>query len=329
MSRRRISSLFGTVLGGLFLILMSIVPVSAATSSETGGSGLKISPVVTNLTINAGQSQSVTLYVTNVTSAPITIQALVNDFTANSDETGTPNLLLNNQYAPTHSLKRYVQSINNVTLQPGQQKSVNVVITIPSNTSGGGYYGAIRFLPVSSNGSGTVSLTASLASLILVKVPGVYKENVELLSFDTENSGSGSSVLFTSNKNLIAAARFQNTGEVQEQPFGKVQLESGSKVLASYEINNTTPRGNVLPDSIRRFTVKLNKVGSFGQYTLIGSFGYGTNGQLLSAKTTFYVIPIPIIALAVLIVLIIIFLIVVIPRWLRRHDRRVLNRARH
>ena len=109
--------------------------------------------------------------------------------------------------------------------------------------------------------------------------------------------------------------------------FGKVLLESGNKVLASYEINNTNPRGNVLPNSIRKFTVNLNKVGAFGQFTLIGNFGYGTNGQLLSAKTTFYVIPYPIIGLIILIILIILFLIVAIPRWIRGHDQRVIQRT--
>jgi hypothetical protein len=160
-----------------------------------------------------------------------------------------------------------------------------------------------------------------------VKVPGNYNEAVELLSFDAGNSGGGSSVLFTSNKHVVANARFQNSGAVQEQPFGKILLESGTKVLASYEINSTTPRGNVLPGSIRKFTVNLDKVGSFGQYTLIGNFGYGTNGQLLSAKTTFYVIPLPIIGLVILLILIILFLAIGIPKWVRRHDRRVLQRA--
>jgi hypothetical protein len=303
--------------------------VSAATNTNSSsGSGLKISPVVTNLTINAGQAQTIALYVQNVTSSTVTVQSLVNDFTANSNETGAPELLLNNQSAPTHSLRRFIAPIGNVTLQPGQQKSVNVVISIPSNTSGGGYYGAIRFEPVSSGAEGTVSLTASLATLILVKVPGNFKEKVNLLSFDVENSGAGSSsILFSGNKNLLAAARFQNTGAVQEQPFGKVLLESGSKVLATYNINNTDPRGNVLPNSIRRFTVNLNKVGAFGQFTLIGSFGYGSNGQLLSAKTTFYVIPYPIIGLIVLIILIVLFLIVAIPRWIRGHDRRVIQKT--
>jgi hypothetical protein len=326
MSRRRLYELFGSILGGLFLIVMSVLPASAATTPTSVGSGLKISPVVTNLTVDAGQTQDVIVYVQNVTSATITVQALVNDFTDNNNETGTPDLLLNNQFAPTHSLKRFVAPIGNVTLLPGQQKSVTVEINIPSGNSGGGYYGAIRFVPVSTNSGGTVSLTASLASLILVKVPGTYKESVDLLSFDAENSG-GSSVLFTSNKSLVAAARFQNTGAVQEQPFGKVLLESGNKVLASYEINNTNPRGNVLPNSIRKFTVNLNKVGAFGQFTLIGNFGYGTNGQLLSAKTTFYVIPYPIIGLIILIILIILFLIVAIPRWIRGHDQRVIQRT--
>jgi hypothetical protein len=134
-------------------------------------------------------------------------------------------------------------------------------------------------------------------------------------------------VLFTSNKDLKAAARFENNGNVQEQPFGKIILKKGSKVLQTVEINNTDPRGNVLPDSIRRFEVDLNKVGSFGKYTVQGNFGYGTSGQLLSGETTFYVVPLALIILVAVLILVVLFLIFVLPRLVRRYNRAVVRRA--
>ena len=327
MVRRTVHTLLCATVAGLTMFMAAMLPVSAATTS-TSSSGIRVSPVVTNLTVNPGQEQSVTIYVENLTANAITLHALVNDFTAKGDESGTPSLLLNGQYAPTHSLKRYVLPIGDVTLQPGEQKSVKAVIAIPLGTSGGGYFGAVRFMPVTQSGKGSVSLTASIGSLILVTVPGPYKDQLQLLSLDVRRGAiADPGTIFTSRKGLVAAVRFQDVGDVQDRPFGKIILKEGSTTLASYEVNNTDPRGNVLPSSIRRFTVNLDKVGWFGKYTVIGNFGYGTNGQLLSGTSTFYVIPFVLIGIVLAIVILLLASIFVVPRIIRAHDRKVLRNA--
>jgi hypothetical protein len=99
------------------------------------------------------------------------------------------------------------------------------------------------------------------------------------------------------------------------------------KVLAEYEINNVSPPGNVLPNSIRLFSEPLTKVGSFGEYKLEGNFGYGSNGQLLSASTTFYVIPAWLIIAFIALVLLLAFLIFGLPRLIKAYNRRVLRKA--
>ena len=329
MMMRRRTAFLSSLLAGLVLVM---VPIYAATASAdaTSANGMKVSPVASNLTINPGETQSVIVNVQNVTNVTGAYSVSINDFTAApNNESGQPALLLNpGEYAPTHSLKRYVAPIPNVTLKPGEEKAVTVLITIPKGTSGGGYYGAVRFSPVT-NGSSNVNLSASVASLILVRVPGNFKEQLNLASLDARSSVNASaSVFFTSGKGLVAAIRFQNAGDVQEQPFGKVLLMQGNKQLAEYEVNDSTPRGNVLPDSIRMFTVPLDKVGAFGKYTLLGNFGYGTNGQLISGQTTFYIVPLPAILGVVAIILVILFFIFVFPRMKRAYDRGVLSRSR-
>ena len=327
MATHKRTQLVGMIIAGLMVIGSSILPGSA-TAATSGGNGMKVSPVTTNLTINPGETQVVTVNVQNITNVTSTLQVAINDFTAEG-ETGNPALILDpGQYAPVHSLKRFVAPIPDITLAAGQSKAIKVEITIPKGTSGGGYYGAVRFAPATINQANNVTLSSSVASLILVRVPGNFKEQLNLASIDVRGGANGSpSVFFTSNQNLYAAIRFQNTGDVQEQPFGKVLLKSGSSDLASYEINDAT-RGNVLPDSIRKFTVKLDKVGWFGKYTVTGNFGYGTNGQLLSGETTFYVVPMPAIIGVLLLLGAILFLIFGFPRLKRQYDRGVVRRAR-
>jgi len=317
-------SLLVTLLG----VASLYVPLAFAASTSTGSDGLKVSPVATNLTMNPGDTQVIELYVQNVTGTPVTLQAIVNDFTAGNNENGTPALLLDpGQTVPGHSLKQFVAPTGNVTLKAGEEKVVKVSITIPKGTTGGGYYGAVRFAPVSASGDSNVMLSASVGSLILVRVPGTYKEDVQLASFDVSQDGGSPRVIFTSSSKLSAMARFRNDGDVQEQPFGKVILKSGNKQLATYEINSDTPRGNVLPDSIRRFTVNLDKVGAFGAYTLVGNFGYGTNGQLVSGTTTFYVVPIGLVIAAVAAIVFILLCIFGLPKLVRAYNRRILQKA--
>lgn len=295
---------------------------------QSGADGLRISPVQTDLTIKPGTSQTINLSVTNVTSITGTYAAIVNDFTASGDESGTPAILVKpGQYSSGHSLKRFVRPIPNFTLKPNQEASVKATIVVPSTAAGGGYYGVVRFVPASlGSNPRNVTLAGSVGSLVLVKVPGDLRELVTLASFDIRKNDSQQAI-FLSNKSLDAVARFKNSGNIQEDPFGKVVLKKGNKVLATEEVNNSNPPGHVLPSSIRRFSIPLKNVGSFGKFTVEGNFGYGSSGQLLSAKTTFYVIPLAFVITIVVVIILILLAIFALPRWLGAYNRRVVRRA--
>lgn len=327
---KKITSIISGVLlvGGLLAVGLYGGSVSAAEGN--GGSGLSISPVRTELTINPGESKSVTVTVHNVTSATTEYKALINDFVADDSELGQPALILDeNKYAPSHSLKRYIAPVSNVTVPSGESKTVKVSVNIPKDAAGGGYYGAIRFIPVSSKQGQNVTLSASVGSIILVKVPGDIKEDMVLKSFDVRRGSKGinGSAFFTTNKDLYAVIRMENRGNTHEQPFGKVRVLNGKKVVQEVEINTTDPKGNVLPDSVRRFEVKLDKVGKFGKYTVDGSFGYGDNGQLVSGKTTFWVVPLSLIVGAIVVLLLIVAAIFFVPKAIKRYNRNVVRKA--
>lgn len=310
-------------------LVIGIVPQVAATTQQStvNGNGFKIWPVRIDAVIAPGESRTEDVYIQNVSSVAENLQVLVNDFQAGTDESGIPSLLLNGSNAPQNGLRQYVTlPVNNFTIQPQETKDVKVQISIPNNAPGGGYFGAIRFAPVNVDASKNVTLSASVASLVLVKVPGNITEQMSIASFDARSNDKPHGI-FISNKSIDAVVRFRNSGNVQEQPFGKIILKKGSTVLASYEVNNTDPPGNVLPNSIRKFTVPLSKIGSFGKYTLEGNFGYGANGQLLSAKTTFYVIPMALMILGLAIVVLILLAVFVMPSWIRAYNRRVLRNA--
>lgn len=331
MHRRHLMAI-GLFIVGLASVTFANTAFAAQPQSNAAdnGNGLRISPVRNELTIKPGSSQSADVYVQNITSKPTELKAIINDFVASENESGEPRILLDpNTSAPSHGLKQYIAKINNFTLQPQEQRVIKVTVNIPANAAGGGYYGAVRFAPAETDSSKNVSLSASVGSLFLVTVPGNIQEQLGLAGFNVTKGDDGkASNFFTNGNGLQVNLRFKNTGNVQEAPFGKAILKKSGKQIAEYEVNDTAPRGNVLPDSIRKFNVKIDKSLGFGKYTVEGNFGYGNTGQLVSANTSFWVVPMPYIIAIIVLILIILGAIFVFPRMMKQHDRKLLKRVR-
>ncbi len=324
----KVVRLFTLALIATGFAVFSITGVTSV-QAQTAGNGVKVSPIRSDITIKPGESKTITLTVQNITGAGALYEAIVNDIVP-SGEAGQPALILDaDKFAPSHSLKRFIAPVTSTQIDAGKTKDIKVTINVPKDTAGGGYYGAVRFAPNNGKGDKNVTLAASVGSIILVKVPGDIKEDMVIDSFDTRKGvqGVGGSSFFTTNKDLYSVVRFKNRGNSHEQPFGKIRLLKAGKVIQESEINNSEPRGNVLPDSVRRFDTKLDKVGSFGQYTVEGNFGYGTSGQLMSAKTSFWVIPIALIVAVIAAIAIIIASIILVPRAIKRYNRNVVRKA--
>lgn len=313
----------------LLILLSLLIPAfsaSPAIAANNTGNGFRISPPLYELTIAKGTSQTVSLFVENLADSQVTAQPIVNDFVAGSGENGQPQLILDpNKSAPEDSFKPLVQTIPNTSLAPLERKEIDVTLTVPANAAPGGYYGAIRFIPVYSNtGPANVSLTASVGTLFLITVPGNLTEKLSLASFQASHNGV-TGTLFNSGPVSIVT-RLRNEGNIHVQPFGKIIIKNTfGKIVYSTELNNTDPRGNILPNTIRKFTNPLNIKHMFGRYTAEGNFAYGSNGDIVSAKAVFYVIPYDFV---IIIILILLFVIFALPRLIRTYNRRVLERAR-
>lgn len=299
----------------------------AAQTSSVGGNSLKVSPVRQDVTADPGTKKTVTVFIQNLTSVNATLHPAINDFTAGGDESGRPNVILDeDEYAPSHSLKRFIKPIKDFTIKANETKQIDIVIEVPKNAAGGGYYGAVRFEPAGENPEETINLSASVGSLVLLRVNGSITEQVGIESFDVRQEDKSGS-FFTNKKDLKAVVRFANNGNVHASPFGKIVVKKGGKEVSSTEINTSKPLASVLPDSVRRFEIPLDKIGSFGKYEVEGNFGYGTTGQLLSAKKTIYIVPLFVLIAVGIGVVLLVLLIILVPRMIRNYNQRVIRRA--
>lgn len=312
------------VLGVFTILLGTTSPAFAASSISNNANTLKITPLRTDLTIAPGKSGIVTVKLSNLTKTAMTVQVIENDFIS-GDENGTPALILDaNQYAPTHSLKRYMVPLQNITVPAGTTQPVTVTINVSADAQPGGYFGAVRFVPISTGASQSVNLNASAASLILMTVPGNAVEKLNMTNFDIQQNGKDGAN-FRDPSNLQLFVRFTNGGNLQEAPFGNISVTQGKKVVYSYAFNNADPRQEILPDSARRWTIPLKNIGAFGYYTVNATFTYGKNNQTIDVTKSFWVIPWYIIIGSIVGIVVIVAIIVAIWLFLRTYKRRILN----
>lgn len=290
--RRFVTTLFAAVL--VVTLGLSTVPTSAQPAGEQSvtGNGFRISPVTSEFIIEPGSSEVFTVTVENPTEGNVVAVPIINDFIAGQNEDGEALPILDEDApAPRNSFRSLVGELNNVELGPRESKDVDVVISVPSDANAGGYYGIVRFIPENLNDQGNVTLSASVGSIALVRVPGDLTERLDLVQLSAAQGDSLRS--FFTGGEVSVLARLQNSGDIHVQPFGRVEVKNmRGNVVASYEFNDSTPRANILPDTIRRFQNELEDQNWFGRYTIEANIGYVQgSGDILSAQSTFWYIP--------------------------------------
>lgn len=315
----------------VILFIAGVSRASAADQTNTANT-LKVSPVRSDIAIKAGEAQTLKVGVTNLTGGPIMVRPIINDFIA-GDERGTPALVLDaDKFAPTHSLKRFMKPLADITIPAGELKQVDVVITVPKDAQAGGYFGAIRFAPAVPDSGGEVNLSGSVASLILMTVPGPVTEKLDITHFDIQQKGT-TGTYFRDGGDMSLALRFENKGSIQEGPFGIVSVKKGNTVVYTAKFNDNNPREMVLPDSARRWDIPLKDIEGFGHYTIYGTFTYGAKNQTIEISKSFWVIPWAVIIGAgvglLLLIILVITLVVVIRNKRKRRNLRSFTNSRN
>ncbi len=318
-----------TFIGLALGLMVSSIPGTMATAANQDvGQALEIAPPVLNLTADPGETLTTEIILRDVSPSPLIVRNQINDFVA-SGEDGTPKLLLEESDGESpYSLKNWIQPLPEFTLQPREVNELPLKISVPSNAAPGGYYAVVRFTaaPPGLDGTG-VSLSASLGTLVLLRVNGDAKEQMSVSEFSASKNGK-TNWLFESPP-IDFIARLKNEGSTHEQPTGQVVVSDmfGNKIAG---VNVNLTRNNVLPGSVRKFESTLDKsvIGNrflFGRYTADMQVSYGSKGQTMSASTSFWVIPYRLIGFAILL-LIIGFIMLRIA--MARYNERVIARSR-
>lgn len=294
------------VFASVALLAGLAVPLAQAQTGSNGtGNGFRISPVRAEYVIEKGKSTTLSITLENPSDVSVTAQAVINDFVASDKEDGEPRLILDtNAKPPKNSFRTIAQVTDEVKLAAREKKEITVTLKVPADANAGGYYGAVRFVPVAGAAdAGNVGLTASVGTIVLIRVPGELIEKANIEQLTAAKNGKATSFFTTGDVGVLA--RIHNTGDIHVQPFGKVVVKNmfGKKVK-EYELN--PDKSSVLPDSIRRYeeSIAKPKGGWLGRYTIEANVGYAQgSGDVLSVKSAFWYLPVwAIIVLLVLLV---------------------------
>lgn len=277
--------------GLLLLVIFSVMPRATAQQSQ-GGSGLSISPTRFELTINPGKADVMEVTLKNISGVDIIAKAVINDFESNND-TGEPKIIVDTKNRSPNSIRDFLVGVTDIELKKDETKKFTIPVQIPNNATSGAYYGVVRYTAQQTSplpeGQRQVALNASLGLIVLIQVPGNITEQLQAQKIAALHNDRGSSFFIVPPNQL--AITLKNTGNGFSKPFGHVTVSKGGKEVYSYEMNNTDPRSNILPGATRIFKDELKNTKSFGRYSAVANLSYGKGGDILTLKTSFWVLP--------------------------------------
>jgi hypothetical protein len=295
------------VLLAVLMALVGAVSLWGGTSRAADTQGFQISPPVTLLSLDPGTSTKGKMKVTNLTRQQITLNITKQNFAAKGEE-GEVQLVDNAD--PNYSLAPYFNlSQTTVDVPPVSSKEVDYTISVPVGAEPGGRYGSIVFTAATGTlapGQSGAAVKQQLAGLIFLRINGNANEQIKIASFNSGNVDKAKKFTpasFFEYGPVSFQARFQNLGNVHEKPTGQIEIKNifGIKV-GTVKLDEQ----NVIPGAIRRTVSTWNRHLLLGYYTATLTAHNGTQ-QVLTAKTSFTVIPYKLLVVVLIIVLILFF----------------------
>jgi hypothetical protein len=318
----------------LFLLISTTAVFKNSYAADPPGSasGLSISPLRQDLTLKPGQASAIDITLKNITGGPIIAKAAVKDFQSDNS-TGNPQIITNPNYSDPASIKSFLVGLGSVPLAVGEEKTFEIPVQAPSNASPGAYYGLIAYQAVpesntSTGGNNDVALSAAVGQLVFITVPGNVNQSLQINAIhiykDKQGADEGG-VLFTKPPKSVGIG-LHNYGNAFATPFGTIIVQKSGKQIYSYELNGGITRGLLLPNSSRIFKNAISKVKSPGHYTVIVNASYGSGSDILTAKKSFWYVPMWLIIATVIVVILIVLAIFMLSRKFKKSGKKHYRR---
>lgn len=273
------------------------------------------------LRLAPGERYQVSLRVRNSSDEVIYIRSLAEDFMLDEDgETPIP-IPTGDEISNRWSLAGWLTVAPNFQLaEPHETVGVNVLIEVPEDALPGGHYAMVMHQPELSplvvDGEEIRSVSAinqRVGTLLYVVVDGPIHEEafVRDLYFPPFSEFGPVPYSFT----------IENASDVHIRPRIDIEI----KDMFGRRVAQLQPETrNIFPLMGRDFAGEWDQIWGTGRYTATLTASYGLNGQVVIAKTNFWLFPLTLAIAVVTLLLVIIATIIVIRRHYihRRDDER-------
>lgn len=181
---------------------------------------------------------------------------------------------------------------SSITVPAERSVDIPFVVDVPENAAPGGHFAAILVgtKPPSDDGALVVQTSQLVTSLFFLRIAGDVIEDASIREFSVDKQ-------FRETPETEFLLRFENKGNVHVQPRGDITIfNMWGKERGYIPVNHHSSFGNVLPDSVRKFTFSWKGESSLtdiGRYKAVATLGYGIDAQrTVDATTHFWVIPV-------------------------------------
>ncbi|MDP2630228.1 MAG: hypothetical protein Q8P56_02360 [Candidatus Uhrbacteria bacterium] len=252
-----------------FTCLCGVLGVVLFAYSAYPAQALLLSPPVLDFDGVKGKASTRSVHLKNDTSEPIMVAPKIYGVSS-QNEYGFPELEF---LSDDSQLKRWISvSIDSpLTLAPQEEKDVPINVTVPEQTTAGGYYEIVSW--ETKGESGAIGLSPSPGVNIAISVPGEVTRKASLTQFSVEPQGG-----FGLSLPIVFLVKVKNDGGVHFYPEGSVEIRNffGSVVARapiqaqknSQPILATQkhPNGSVLPGATRVLYATWGNGFAFGYY---------------------------------------------------------------
>jgi hypothetical protein len=265
-----------------------------------------------SLTGEPGATIQTQVRVRNVSTQPIVIQTLAEDFVIGED--GRTPVPVDVQVDTKFSLANWIEiPVRQATIQPGGIQTIPLVIRVPANARPGGRYAMIMHQPVVSTGeefgadlAGQAAVNERVGTLVYFRVPGPVHEEAAIRNIVIPGFSEFGPVPITFD--------IENLSDIHIRPLVNIEIRN---ILGRTVDTVTVETQNVFPDSLRRFEANWDRVWGFGRYSARFNVSYGDQGQVLTATAAFWLFPYRLIVAILVVILVLIATGVLIRRHLK------------
>lgn len=259
-------------IGAYILALAAILAPVLVWAEETAKEGIGISPTTVFVTVDAGQTKTGNITVTNEGAGPVDVRLYASNFKVRNEDYDKV-FELPASAGRVSPANWFTMGASTTSLAVGEQKKIAYTLKVPASAAAGGYYGALfaETKAAKPDATGVVRIKR-VGALAYITVNGELKKGGKIESFKVNR--------WQQQPPVQSELRVSNSGNVHFEVDGKLRLRN----LFGGKVSEAPIKGVVIPETTRRFKLELATGQKIGLYRVEGELSYLDRQEVLGPK---------------------------------------------